>query len=93
MRQACQDGEPASAWLVRYLDSGSPIWAALRRQRAARHNARMGLPTGTVTMLFSDMEGSTRLLARLGATYGDLLSAQRRLLRSAFGASPVLALR
>jgi class 3 adenylate cyclase len=46
----------------------------------------MGLPTGTVTMLFSDMEGSTRLLARLGSTYGDLLSAQRRLLRSAFGA-------
>ena len=41
---------------------------------------------GTVTMLFSDMEGSTRLLARLGATYGDLLSAQRRLLRSVFGA-------
>ena len=37
-------------------------------------------------MLFSDMEGSTRLLARLGTTYGDLLSAQRRLLRSAFGA-------
>src|SRR6266702_6042296 len=51
-----------------------------------RHNARMGLPTGTVTMLFSDMEGSTRLLARLGDTYGDLLSAQRRLLRGAFGA-------
>jgi predicted ATPase/class 3 adenylate cyclase len=37
-------------------------------------------------MLFSDMEGSTRLLARLGDTYGDLLSAQRRLLRSTFGA-------
>ena len=46
----------------------------------------MGLPKGTVTMLASDMEGSTRLLARIGATYGDLLSAQRRLLRSAFGA-------
>ena len=42
----------------------------------------MGLPSGTV----SDMEGSTRLLARLGAAYGDLLSAQRGLLRSAFGA-------
>ena len=53
---------------------------------SGRHNARMGLPMGTVTMLFSDMEGSTRLLARLGATYGDLLSAQRRLLRSVFGA-------
>lgn len=49
-----------------------------------QHNARMGLPTGTVTLLFSDMEGSTRLLARLGATYGDLLSSQRRLLRNAF---------
>ena len=46
----------------------------------------MGLPTGTVTMLFSDMEGSTRLLGRLGAGYGDLLSSQRRLLRRAFGA-------
>ena len=37
-------------------------------------------------MLFSDMEGSTRLLARLGDSYGDLLSAQRRLLRDAFSA-------
>jgi class 3 adenylate cyclase len=46
----------------------------------------MGLPTGTVTLLFSDMEGSTRLLSRLGASYGDLLSAQRSLLRSVFGA-------
>jgi class 3 adenylate cyclase len=46
----------------------------------------MGLPTGTVTLLFSDMEGSTRLLARLGATYGDLLSSQRSLLRNAFSA-------
>jgi class 3 adenylate cyclase len=44
------------------------------------------MPTGTVTMLFSDMEGSTRLLGRLGASYGDLLSAQRSLLRSAFAA-------
>src|SRR5215470_4612173 len=49
-----------------------------------QHNALMGLPTGTVTMLFSDMEGSTQLLARLGGAYGDLLSSQRGLLRSAF---------
>jgi class 3 adenylate cyclase len=27
------------------------------------------LPTGTVTFLFSDMEGSTRLLQRLGEAY------------------------
>ncbi len=46
----------------------------------------MGLPTGTVTLLFSDMEGSTRLLSRLGASYGDVLSSQRSLLRAAFSA-------
>jgi class 3 adenylate cyclase len=49
----------------------------LARSASGQQNARMGLPTGTVTMLFSDMEGSTRLLARLGATYADLLSARR----------------
>jgi predicted ATPase/class 3 adenylate cyclase len=36
-------------------------------------------------MLFSDVEGSTRLLAALGDQYGEVLSAQRRLLREAFG--------
>ena len=45
-----------------------------------------GLPSGTVTMLFSDIEGSTRLLGRLGSQYADVLSAQRSILRSAFAA-------
>jgi predicted ATPase/class 3 adenylate cyclase len=35
-------------------------------------------------MLFSDMEGSTRLLARLGDQYGELLSIQRSLQRAAY---------
>ena len=43
------------------------------------------LPTGTVTLLFSDIEGSTALLRRLGERYGAALSAQRALLRAAFG--------
>ena len=43
------------------------------------------LPTGTVTMLFSDIEGSTALLSRLGDRYGGALSAQRALLRDAIG--------
>jgi predicted ATPase/class 3 adenylate cyclase len=43
------------------------------------------LPTGTVTLLFSDIEGSTALLRRLGDRYGEALSAQRVLLRAAFG--------
>ena len=45
-----------------------------------------GLPTGTITMLFSDIEGSTVLLSGLGDRYGEALSAQRALLRAAFSA-------
>src|SRR6266540_6695799 len=42
-------------------------------------------PTGTVTFLFSDIEGSTGLLHELGAErYGDALDDHRRLLREAF---------
>jgi class 3 adenylate cyclase/tetratricopeptide (TPR) repeat protein len=42
------------------------------------------LPTGTVTLLFTDIEGSTRLLARLRDRYGELLAEHERILRSAF---------
>jgi predicted ATPase/class 3 adenylate cyclase len=42
------------------------------------------LPTGTVTFLFTDIEGSTRLLLQQGQRYGSLLSAYRELLRSIF---------
>jgi class 3 adenylate cyclase len=42
------------------------------------------LPAGTITMLFSDIDGSTALLRRLGDRYADALSAQRALLRAAF---------
>ena len=45
------------------------------------------LPTGTVTLLFSDIEGSTALLSRLGDRYAGALSAQRALLRAAFSAA------
>jgi predicted ATPase/class 3 adenylate cyclase len=42
-----------------------------------------GLPTGTVTFLFTDIEGSTRLLERLKDAYADVLVECRRLIRSA----------
>jgi predicted ATPase/class 3 adenylate cyclase len=45
---------------------------------------RADLPTGTVTFLFTDVEGSTRLLAEHGERYADLLAEHRRLLREAF---------
>jgi predicted ATPase/class 3 adenylate cyclase len=42
------------------------------------------LPSGTVTFLFTDVEGSTRLLHQHGAGYVELLAAHRRALRDAF---------
>ncbi|MGH3368345.1 MAG: adenylate/guanylate cyclase domain-containing protein, partial [Nocardioidaceae bacterium] len=45
------------------------------------------LPRGTLTMLFSDIEGSTALLTRLGTErYATVLSIQRRLVREAITA-------
>jgi len=44
------------------------------------------LPTGTLTFLFSDIEGSTRLLQSLGERYPEVLETHQRLLREAFGA-------
>jgi predicted ATPase len=41
-------------------------------------------PSGTVTLVFTDIEGSTRLLHELGqAAYGDALAAHRRIVREA----------
>src|ERR1044072_803556 len=42
------------------------------------------LPTGTVTFLFTDIEGSTRLLHEHGERYAELLAEHRRILRDAF---------
>ena len=43
------------------------------------------LPTGTVTFLFTDIEGSTRLLHELGTnSYAAALAEHRRLLRDSF---------
>jgi class 3 adenylate cyclase len=58
---------------------GLELWAR-RRRPATREGA------GTQTFLFSDLEGSTRLLKRLGDTYGATLARQDELLRTAFAA-------
>src|SRR5207247_1035102 len=43
------------------------------------------LPSGTVTFLFTDIEGSTKLLHELGAqVYAEALQEHRRVLRQAF---------
>ena len=47
----------------------------------AEQRAVAGRPTGTVTILFTDIEGSTRLLQDLGPDlYGLLLADHHRLI-------------
>jgi class 3 adenylate cyclase len=43
------------------------------------------LPSGTVTFLFTDIEGSTELMRRLGERYAEVLGEQRRILRELLG--------
>ena len=50
---------------------------------ANRSIADQRLPSGTVTFLFTDIEGSTRLLQQLGAAYAVLLAEQQQLVREA----------
>ena len=47
----------------------------------------MTLPGGTVTFLFTDIEGSTQLLQELGDDYGHIVADHRRLLRDVFQAA------
>src|SRR5436190_21070997 len=44
------------------------------------------LPTGIVTLLFTDVEGSTKLLHELGDAYAGALHEHRRVLRETFTA-------
>src|SRR5207249_5155061 len=66
-----------------------------RRSRSLTHRSAPGimkpvsreLPSGTVTFLFTDVEGSTKLLHELGAEgYAAALAEHRRVLREAFAA-------
>jgi class 3 adenylate cyclase len=59
--------------------------SATQRSRSAVPSSlvRDDLPTGTVTFLFTDVEGSTRLLEELGAEqYGEALNRHRSLIRA-----------
>jgi class 3 adenylate cyclase len=52
-------------------------------QEAAKRRGTSELPTGTVTFLFTDIEGSTRLLQRLGESSVTVLAEHHRILRKA----------
>jgi YVTN family beta-propeller protein len=49
-------------------------------------SAMSEMPTGAVTFLFTDIEGSTRLVKQLRESYGNVLHEHQRLLRAAFEA-------
>jgi class 3 adenylate cyclase len=48
--------------------------------------AAPALPTGTVTFMFTDIAGSTRLLTELGDGYADLLARHNEIIRAALAA-------
>ncbi len=66
----------------------SPFLAELERQILS-HDATLGaparrrLPVGTVTFLYTDIDGSTRLRSQLGERYGEVLEQHQRILRDA----------
>ena len=70
------------------LDAVSAAFAlAVDRDRLAstvhaQASSARQLPSGPVTFLYADVEGSTVLLDRLGERYADVLAEERRLLRT-----------
>lgn len=52
-------------------------------RETAKGRQTAGLPTGTVTFLFTDIEGSTGLLKRVGDDYVALLAGHHRILQRA----------
>jgi len=56
----------------------------MKSQTASKSSPPPKAPNGTVTFLFSDIEGSTQLLHRLGDKYAQALEEQRVIMRAAF---------
>jgi predicted ATPase/class 3 adenylate cyclase/DNA-binding CsgD family transcriptional regulator len=54
--------------------------------RAPQRGGRPALPGGTVTFVFTDIEGSTRLVKALRDRYAEVLAGHRRLVRAAIAA-------
>jgi transcriptional regulator with XRE-family HTH domain len=90
-------GDERAAFLAAALGNSPPEHVATEPAAARTNSAGLSthdrvtsalpsLPSGTVTFLFTDIEGSTRLLQQLGPRYADVLGTQQRILRAAFAA-------
>ena len=63
------------------------LWVDTPRREMEAADMRQDLPRGTVTFVFTDIEGSTRLLEELGSErYAELLSRHHRVCRAAWAA-------
>jgi class 3 adenylate cyclase len=75
-------------------DDGAWCWCGTGRRCPGRAHAggrlpgcaMSGLPAGSVTFWFSDIEGSTRLVKTLREGYAEVLAEHRRLVRAAIAA-------
>src|SRR5438046_326081 len=65
------------------MNSGEGAWRYAHCFDARRF-CMLDLPRGTVTLLFTDIEGSTHLLQQLGNSYDGILTEYCKLLRAAF---------
>lgn len=65
----------------------SPNSRAASLPDASATGEETGLPRGTVTFLFTDIEGSTELLRSLGTGYGDVRTEHGRLIEDACAAN------
>ena len=88
-RQQNQQPDHESGGKKQWIRQHALMVGDLRRATAgtAMIGAMRTLPTGTVTFLFTDIEGSTRLLHERGEEYADLLAEHRRVLRAIFAAT------
>src|SRR5262245_15225588 len=68
------------------LKPAGSTWPPSPSAGMARGVSVAELPVGTVTLMFTDIEGSTRLLQQLGDRYTDVLAQHDRLLRAAVDA-------
>ena len=74
--------EPTALFAERLRSVSTP--ACMQKDHEKPHDiSGRALPRGTVTFLFTDIEGSTRLLARLRDGYADVLDDHQRAVRAA----------
>src|SRR5437764_12775106 len=72
-------------WRLIYIrEAGGPAGSGMSCVSCGKRCCMRELTTGTVPFLFTDIEGSTRLLQQVGHRYDGILTECRQLLRAAF---------